>query len=256
NTKEIVEDYQNKDKRIKYIYQNNSSQAVARNKGISLSQGEYIAFLDADDVWLENKLEEQIPILIDESTVLVYSDFICVDENDNILKTNERKKFLRGKVFQDLIYDNFVATSSVLIKKKSITDNKLYFRENRQGVEDWDLWLRLAKIGNFDYANTPLIKYRTYPGNMSSKIEKMHQSRIKTLDDLNDSVMKDEALTNKKRFCVLDKIRKGKAFQTLRTGHEYLALGEKSSAREMFFYSLNLNPLSPRPIWGLIKSFF
>jgi glycosyltransferase involved in cell wall biosynthesis len=106
NSKDIILSYMSNDKRIKYIYQDNKGIAGARNAGILNAEGTFIALLDADDMWLPNKLEVCVNTLLseDDSVGLVHSAYQVVDDKDNIIKQNENSSVnnMAGWLLNDL----------------------------------------------------------------------------------------------------------------------------------------------------------
>ena len=168
NTKEIVESF--KDKRIKYFWQKNSGMpAVPRNKAINHSSGEYIAFIDSDDLWLPNKLEKQLKEYEQNNNVgLVCTSIIQFNENDEWIKNLELSD--KDFTFKSLLFNSHVRLSSVLVKKSVLNDVGL-FDENpiiRVG-EDYELWLRISKKYKIKYIDLPLTRYRHHIGNISKK---------------------------------------------------------------------------------------
>ena len=253
STANIIKDFASKDERIQYIYQKNASQAVARNRGIKVSKGRFIAFLDADDLWMPDKLEKQILLLGNKNIGLIYTDVIKIDHNSKLIPSKSSRKFLKGNVYKNIIYDNFIATSTVLVRKDALTENKLFFRTERQGVEDWDLWIRLAEITEFDYLSDPLVQYRVYGGNESSNYLKMSTSRMTTLDDLVKEINNKSKWNDKEKRQLFSLIKKGRSLQLLRTGHELIGNHQNNEARQFFWQAIKLNPFSIRNYWGLVK---
>ena len=201
STAEIIKEYF--DRRIRYFHQENSSQAVARNKGISLSQGEYVAFLDSDDMWHRDKLEKQMRLFNNPSTGLVYSRLEYL-EPDIKTKSSPNNPCYRGKVFKKLLFGNFIPCSSVVLRK-SVLDSKHMFRTCRKGVEDWDLWLRLSLITEFDYFGEPLVKYRSHAQSVSHDRDLMMKSVEVTIGDIGNEIRDSfSASEAKKRLALLN----------------------------------------------------
>ena len=130
------------DQRITYIQQKNAGVSPARNHGITVSKGDYIAFLDHDDVWLPCKLEKQLSLFEQNPKVaLIYSDAFIINENNFIMgKYSHKIKFFRGRIFKEI-------------------------------CEDYDLLLKCAAKYPIDYIDEPLAKYRVHGSNYSKNYE-------------------------------------------------------------------------------------
>jgi len=168
NTTEVVKEFLKKDKRIKYIKLNKNSGVPAhpRNIGIQNAVGEYIAFLDSDDEWLPEKLEKQMQLFTNSSNNLgfVGCNGIVIDEKNN--KTTEYKILKYEDIFKELLINNFISTSSILVKKKVF--NKIgFFDENLKIGEDRDMWIRIAQQYKFDFISQPLFKYYIHGYNIT-----------------------------------------------------------------------------------------
>lgn len=152
--------------KIKVIHQQNTGQVIARNNGIEVSTGEYIAFLDSDDTWLPQKLEKQIPLFVDD-VGLVYSGIYEVDDNGNILKTVLPEKNMRGNIYYRLLVKNAMTGGTVVVKRNVLDDVGL-FDQQLQAAENWDLWIRISQQYTVDYVSEPLVRYLKHEGNMSA----------------------------------------------------------------------------------------
>jgi len=159
------------DERIRLIEQENGCVANARNNGINNAKGEYIAFLDSDDLWVEEKLERQIGRLVGGKYKMCYAKTWCFGENSN--QTSDC--FVNVAFdFEDkdkiLIYD-FIPILTVLIAK-DVLDEVGYFDETLRGVEDWDLWIRVLQKCDAIYLDEFLAKYRISSTGLSGNFEK------------------------------------------------------------------------------------
>lgn len=157
NTNEVVQLFSAKDNRIKYFYQPNLGQSVARNIGIKNSLGEFIQFLDADDLLENKKLEVQSKILTTNPDFdIIYSNInyflsnnpkklfnnICADEKNN--KPWMKKISGKGEaIIQALLKENIMTINSPLIRK-SVFERVGMFDETLKFNEDWELWVRCA----------------------------------------------------------------------------------------------------------------
>ena len=153
NTADIVKRYTEQDSRIHYLWQINGRQGKARNKGISVSEGEIIAFLDADDLWLPNKLEDQINALHKTGADLIYSSsYLFAQDFDisvaEILQVNEISLFGQSG-FEILLKKNIIPILTVICKKEAI-QKAGGFPEIPviQNAEDYHLWLKMLLTGS------------------------------------------------------------------------------------------------------------
>jgi glycosyltransferase involved in cell wall biosynthesis len=155
------------DPRVRHCPQENKGQAAAKNRGVRESRGDYIAFLDADDMWTLDKLDLQLPLFSRlEAVGVVYSSFICIDETGKELTVADDELF-RGRVSGPLLIRNFIGFGTSVVKKECF-DRLGGFKENlRMGV-DYDMWLRFSTQYEFDYLDRPLLYYRVWSGQMSN----------------------------------------------------------------------------------------
>ena len=161
---------------LEYIKKINEGPNSARNTGLKKCTSRYVAFLDADDVWRKNKLEEQLKTFKKnkfKNLGVVYCRYSLIDENSNP-KNNcfvvEPDPKMRGNIFEKLLKANRItgSASGVLIKKDCF-EKTGYFDESLRIGEDWDMWLRLAKNFDFDFSNKVLVKIRRHPDNAQGK---------------------------------------------------------------------------------------
>jgi glycosyltransferase involved in cell wall biosynthesis len=168
NTEEIVINF--KDERIRYIkHSENKGASAARNTGIKVSRGEYIAFQDSDDEWFSEKLEKQISAFYNSSPEVgvVYSGFYRVEANKKIyIPSDDHVAQKKGNIYNELLKGNFVGTPAVLIKKECF-ENVKYFDENIPALEDWELWIEISKYYKFEYINIPLVYSYSTPNSVN-----------------------------------------------------------------------------------------
>ncbi len=159
------------DERLRLIEQENGGVAKARNNGINNAKGEYIAFLDSDDLWLEDKLEKQVSVLVVGKHVMCYSKTWCFRDSLNQISDSFVNIAMN---FEDkdkiLIYD-FIPTLTVLISKE-VLDEVGCFDETLRGTEDWDLWIRVLQKYEAIYLEEFLAKYRMSKTGLSGNLEK------------------------------------------------------------------------------------
>ncbi len=171
NTEKIVASY--KDDRIKYLkFKNYGVIAASRNYGIKHSRGEYIAFLDSDDMWLPEKLEKQIKIFqVSNEVAMLYTRLKTIEEG--IISNKifpENGKYKSGNMFKSIYLRNLIACSSVMVKRNILDQVGLFNTDpNLIAIEDADLWLRIAlKKYNIKCTDDlPLLIYRIHSQSVS-----------------------------------------------------------------------------------------
>lgn len=166
NTLDIINDYRKKDSRIK-LFQNkvNTGVSATRNIGIELASGDWIAFLDSDDIWLPYKLEKQMKYAELYGAEFLFTGASFVDENGipykGIFEIPEKISYY------ELRKHNVISCSSVLIRKKFFESIKM---ENDEMHEDYAVWLRILRTGVIAYGvNEPLLIYRISRNSKSGK---------------------------------------------------------------------------------------
>jgi glycosyltransferase involved in cell wall biosynthesis len=144
---------------IQYIYKENGGACSARNLGIGLSTGEYIACLDCDDLWLPEKLEHSLAVLeACPELALVFTACYLIDSEGNISGQERCHVDLRNG-YRQLFYENYIAAPTVVMRR-SCLGNVGLFDEDIFIPADWDLWLRLSRLFPIGYIDKPLSKYR------------------------------------------------------------------------------------------------
>lgn len=163
NTKLLCANYLN-DKRVKYVYQDNKGLAASRNTGIKYSSGDFICFLDDDDVWKADKLKKQIDFFIKSSDPALGMVFTALEKIDG-KGVNQGIKYIpvEGGIYERIIYEGNIVTgpSSVMVKK-AVLEKVGIFDELMRSAEDLDLWARIAKVYNIYSIKEPLVKYRVH----------------------------------------------------------------------------------------------
>lgn len=179
-TLEIVERIS--DSRIQIFSYPNAGQSTSRNRGIELAKGEYISFIDADDLWTPDKLEAQFKALqANPKAGVAYSWTDWIDESSQLLGKGSHNTE-QGEVFTKLLLNDFVANgSNVLIRRDALTDVG-GFDPSVTPAEDWDLWLRLAIRYEFVAVRSPQVLYRISPNSASFNVWKMEASSLQVID--------------------------------------------------------------------------
>lgn len=170
------------DSRIKVFSYPNAGQSTSRNRGIELAQGDYISFIDADDLWIPDKLEAQLKALQANSKAgVAYSWTDWIDESSQLLGKGSYNTE-QGEVFTQLLLNDFVANgSNVLIRRDALTEVG-GFDPSVTAAEDWDLWLRLAARYEFVAVRSPQVLYRISPNSASFNVWKMEASSLQVIE--------------------------------------------------------------------------
>lgn len=224
NTAAIVSNYVKQDARIFLISQENKKLGAARNTGITAARGDWMAFLDADDLWTAEKLEKQLAVTTQHPSadVLFSKGYIF---SDNIERCDEYPTISGGfdaRQMYKLEYEgNYIPVLSVLVKTALITKIGLQ-DENRyiHGCEDWDYWLRLAKNGAaFFGMDEYLFYYRRHATNMSNNNDMMRLAKATafTKNLVKEWLTDDELekVTSFVNITICSFIRKGKIKEAL-----------------------------------------
>ncbi len=163
DTARVVQEF--RDERIVYVYQRNQERSVARNNGISRAKGKYVAFVDADDLWLPSKLEQQLAVLEAHPDLgLVYCDVFHFDDftGKDLFLFSHIRRLYRGKIELHLLLKNCFIQSPTAVVPKNLFDRVGLFDPSLVPVEDWDMWLRIAADYPIDYIDQPLARYRLH----------------------------------------------------------------------------------------------
>jgi len=169
------------DSRIHFLKRENSGLGSARNFGIRIAKGKYLAFLDDDDLFLPHKLEKQVAWLEAHQEVgLLYSYIQIVDGNDGKMSNPRTSPLKPGRSFIELFQKNFIQVATVLIRRECF-ERLGYFDELIDGSEDYFMWLRIAERFPIDYLPETLAIYRKHGQNKSLNLIQQRQSRLKII---------------------------------------------------------------------------
>jgi glycosyltransferase involved in cell wall biosynthesis len=161
NTEKIISTY--RDDRIKYFkFNNNGIIACSRNFGVKKSKHDIIAFIDSDDIWIDEKLEKQLQIMNDKQIFFVSSEIIPIGESKRFYTPMQfnTKNYYSKYQFDDLVQYNMVTTSSVILTKKIFNENSGFSEsEEFKFIEDWEFWIRISKNYCLLKMNEKLVYY-------------------------------------------------------------------------------------------------
>lgn len=186
DSRTVVESFN--DSRIHYDWAKNSGgPATPRNRGIEAASADWICFLDADDLWYQNKLET-VAKAISENAAL---DVVCHNELLSVLATGKKTLLRHGPYEADfyrvmLINGNRVSTSATTVRSDFLRKHGLRFNESSDYVivEDYDMWLRISLYGGaFHFCSDVLGEYVIEDGNISSDLAKLQRNHTTLLRD-------------------------------------------------------------------------
>lgn len=168
------------DSRIRLLSFENGGLPTARNRGIEHSSGELISFIDADDVWANDKLEKQFNKLKGHEEIgVAYSWTSFIDEDNEVLYSGLGLNVVfEGNVYDEILKRNFIGNGSNILMRKALVDKVGYFDASLKSVEDWDYYIRLARATKFSCVPEYQIHYRKSVSSMTTKVDKMEHFSI------------------------------------------------------------------------------
>lgn len=171
--KQFVSRYPNSNIKIIECLVNSGGPANPRNLGINLAEGDYVAFLDSDDVWHNEKLEKQISLMVRNDLNFTSTRSFYIDEKSNALTKKKRvaTNKIRAYGIKNLLISNTIVTSSVVIDSKLLDDFRFDDSPNMVASEDYYLWLLLFNKSECKFAELTdsLVDYRVLPNSLGKK---------------------------------------------------------------------------------------
>jgi len=185
-TRGVVSAWAERDPRLRLLPQENRGVAASRNRAIADAKGEFIAPLDADDVWAPGKIEQQVRRMIDagEETGLVYCWWTLIDVKGALLDSSPRWR-IEGDAADTLLQVNYTGNASVpLFRRRCLEAVGGYDVTLRaaEGCEDYDLALKVAERWRVAVVAAPLVAYRRRPDGLSGGTERMHAAHALVMD--------------------------------------------------------------------------
>ena len=179
NSAKIVKSYN--DKRIKYYYAlKHTSLYEGRSCALKYCDGEYLAFLDCDDLWMSEKLEKQINIFENKvNVVLVHTNTIFFNSDTNKERISNNKNKISGDIFRENLINYQFSLETVMVRMDTIHSNKLDFGKKFNMIGDRDFFSMVCFYGEVYYIDQALGKWRIHNKNFSKVLHKDYPKELK-----------------------------------------------------------------------------
>jgi len=166
--------------KLQYIYQENRGLPAARNTGIRAARGEFMALLDADDVWLPQRLERGVPVLdADPSIGLVHARVARIDTQGSVTgQLKVEPQYLSGRIAGNIYTRRAHIVCPTVMFRKNCLERAGWFDERMQATEDRDLWFRIALHYQVAYIDEVLAYYRISPSSMTSNLDRLLHGQL------------------------------------------------------------------------------
>jgi glycosyltransferase involved in cell wall biosynthesis len=173
---------------VQYVRQENAGVSAARNNAFARATGDFVAFLDADDVWHPTKLERQCRIMLRRPELAMLGTATFPWPGDVPTLDGNADEQVQDILWEKLVVRNPFTTSSILARRAAISpDGSPPFDRRLQGPEDYDLWLRIIRAGVGGVLSAPLTGYRASPGGLGNQVRTMQAGMRRILEKLDRS---------------------------------------------------------------------
>ena len=230
------------DQRLKVFSYENGGLPVARNRGIYHATGEFISFVDADDLWLEDKLERQLALLQQHPEAGVaysWTSYFIDGQEEAIFPY--APVFFAGNVYEKLLVSNFIANGSNILVRSQAIKSVGEFEPTLKSCEDWDFYIRLAAKWHFVVVHKHQILYRQSSNAMTSNVEVMEKEALKVVERAYQvaapeyQFLKSQSLAWVYQYCTQQYLKHSQDFRGV------------EQARQRLWKAIRLHP---QVIWG------
>jgi len=244
-TPEVISAYRSRDGRIRSVRQENAGPSAARNLAIQHARAPYLALLDADDIYLSERLAVTVHVLETNSEVdLVHGGVTLIDAQGATIGPPEPYP---GKPSGDIVRDLYTRRTHIRCPtatfRRSALDKVGLFDERLRATEDRDLWVRLAEQGSVAYVDRVLALYRRVAGSNSSNADRMMNSQIAFVEKHRG-----------RRGCGPLARRQALGLIHKERGDQYNLAGQRRLARQQYMRSFAYDPTAIASLYMLVKS--
>lgn len=234
-TKEIIE---NKFPGVRYFYISNQGASKARNYGIQRARGEYIAFLDADDLWLPEKLEKQLKEFNDDQELMmVFTEHLEFDTNGFRKSVfSKKEKLMKGDVVKKIFLYSYVALPTVMVRRKVFQEIG-YFDESLKVAEDDNLWMRIALKFRIHLLDEVLVHVRLRENSLCRTESTLFTGVLKNIDLI------ENKYPDLKRRLGWVNLKRKKSDINFSHGYHLFSIGDYVICRKYFIKSFFYYPM-------------
>jgi len=231
------------DRRIRYVYQDNQGVSVARNTGLKLAEGEYVLFLDSDDILIEDALKRSVDVLDSHPEVTFsHGQAYLMDDSNRIYSLRHHSGYesyiCNGieEIKKAIFNGNHITTSTIMARLSRLSEVGFFDETFRYGSEDFDLWVRMARFYSVAYIARPLVNYRVHEGCTSNA------RRLSELEKSNGIIL--ERLFDDPVLGPLFSFKRSQTFARLYLRLSEYAYGSRDmdTSRKYLFRALKIHP--------------
>ena len=231
STESIIQEYIDRGYPVVYHHQKNRGLSFSRNEALKRSQGEYIAFIDHDDLWMPEKLEKQVSFFKSNPKIdFLYSNYYMMDQAKGKKSLAHKKLQPSGFVFEYFIYRYPIGILTALVRKTALDKLEELFDVSLKLTEEYDVFMRILYAAQAYYIATPLAVYRMHSNMTSLLFMERYPGEIEYVSDKLNNLGKNNS------------IKYAKAFQDQKIQLEYLRARIKMAQGELIKARNHLTP--------------